>query len=98
MFHGVDTGGDDRETAGGLLGVGGDAASNRVHGLDHGPEHLDRHGFVVDAPVRDDLRPAGAGGLRGGDGRHVRVVDAAAPAVEELAELGQPGSGVPGPR
>jgi hypothetical protein len=49
-------------------------------------------------PVRDQLGPAGPGGLLGGDDRQLVAIGTAAPAVEELAVLGDPGSGVDGAR
>jgi hypothetical protein len=98
VFEGVDAGFDGRRATDPVLGVDGDATADGVDLRDHGAEHVDRHRVVGRHPVRDQLDPAGPGGLLGGDSGQLVAVGAASPPVEELAVLGDPRSGVDGTR
>ena len=65
-----------------------------MHRRDDRGQHVRGHRLVVGAPVRDDLGPAGAGGLGRRDRGQFGMIGATAPAVEELAVLGDPRPGV----
>ena len=94
MLQGVHPGGDRRRSPGRVLGVHRDPPAGVVHRGDDRGQHVRGHRLVVRTPVPDDLGPAGPGGLGSGDRGEFGVVGAAAPAVEELAVLGDPGPGV----
>jgi hypothetical protein len=71
-----------------------DPAARRVHRGDDGLEHGRRDRLVIRHPVADELGPASAGRLRGGDRRQLRMADPPSPSVEELPGLGDPPPGV----
>lgn len=98
MFERVHSCFDRCRSAFGVLGMHRDPAAHGVHGGHGLAQDIGRQRVVPEPPVSDQLRPAGPRRLRSGQPRQFCRIRALPPAVEELAVLGDPRSGVHRPR